>query len=727
MYSPLPLGTHPRALSFPHFPALHQAVIFRNWGIVPGKTIAQVLCAAESQIHHAAAEMGLPCDVGNSEIWLRRGYLTVIRNNWHLLPYDQLLALLGWNTDRLNAVLQEEDFLWHKLGYLKPDCPKVFFRELKEEEKIQTAEISRILHEYFPDQDTASDEKPFSFIDALSAPYTSLKTHTDTTQCRFEWRLIHSYFGCTGDVLHNLKENDPYPEGLLARYAELGVNAVWLHAVLYRLYPWKPAGDLSKDYQSRFDNLNTLIERAQRHGISLFLYLNEPRALPADCFDAHPTLRGVNSVDGLTSALCTSQPENLQFLHEASAWVFRQSPGLAGVFTISMSENLTHCHSRGRGAECPRCAQRPVSTVIAEVNNTIAAGIRSIKKNAEIFVWNWGWRTVYPDQKSLPADTIHGLQPDIVLCATSEEALPVHKSGINTDVIDYSISQVGPSAYSRHIWQTAKNRNMSVMAKVQFNNTWECSAVPYIPVPFLIQEHKDNLLAADVDNILLSWTLGGYPSANLELLIKSPDEYLQSHFGTASGSIGNSLKQLGRAFTEFPFHVSVLYVGPQNFGPANLLFAAKTGYAATMIGFPYDDVTGWRACYPPDVFETQYEKLCVQWKQGLDTLTEIGNNIHKDYIDSYSELHRVAETCYLHFRSAYLQIMFNRLRSEKEKNIKELLLLLDEESALAARLWHLCRKDSRLGFEASNHYYYTLNNLMEKVLNCRYLRNSIKK
>jgi len=380
MYSPLPLGTHPRALSFPHFPALHQAVIFRNWGIVPGKTIAQVLCAAESQIHHAAAEMGLPCDVGNSEIWLRRGYLTVIRNNWHLLPYDQLLALLGWNTDRLNAVLQEEDFLWHKLGYLKPDCPKVFFRELKEEEKIQTAEISRILHEYFPDQDTASDEKPFSFIDALSAPYTSLKTHTDTTQCRFEWRLIHSYFGCTGDVLHNLKENDPYPEGLLARYAELGVNAVWLHAVLYRLYPWKPAGDLSKDYQSRFDNLNTLIERAQRHGISLFLYLNEPRALPADCFDAHPTLRGVNSVDGLTSALCTSQPENLQFLHEASAWVFRQSPGLAGVFTISMSENLTHCHSRGRGAECPRCAQRPVSTVIAEVNNTIAAGIRSIKK-----------------------------------------------------------------------------------------------------------------------------------------------------------------------------------------------------------------------------------------------------------------------------------------------------------------------------------------------------------
>jgi len=246
-------------------------------------------------------------------------------------------------------------------------------------------------------------------------------------------------------------------------------------------------------------------------------------------------------------------------------------------------------------------------------------------------------------------------------------------------------------------------------------------------VPFLIQEHKDNLLAADVDNILLSWTLGGYPSANLELLIKSPDEYLQSHFGTASGSIGNSLKQLGRAFTEFPFHVSVLYVGPQNFGPANLLFAAKTGYAATMIGFPYDDVTGWRACYPPDVFETQYEKLCVQWKQGLDTLTEIGNNIHKDYIDSYSELHRVAETCYLHFRSAYLQIMFNRLRSGKEKNIKELLLLLDEESALAARLWHLCRKDSRLGFEASNHYYYTLNNLMEKVLNCRYLRNSIKK
>ena len=46
-----------------------------------------------------------------------------------------------------------------------------------------------------------------------------------------------------------------------------------------------------------------------------------------------------------------------------------------------------------------------------------------------------------------------------------------------------------------------------------------------------------------------------------------------------------------------------------------------------------------------------------------------------------------------------------------------------EEQTLAIKLYHIARVDSRIGFEASNHYYYTLNDLREKVINCDYILN----
>ena len=45
--------------------------------------------------------------------------------------------------------------------------------------------------------------------------------------------------------------------------------------------------------------------------------------------------------------------------------------------------------------------------------------------------------------------------------------------------------------------------------------------------------------------------------------------------------------------------------------------------------------------------------------------------------------------------------------------------VLKAEIALARRLHGIQSRDSRIGFEASNQYYYVPVDLMEKVLNCR--------
>jgi hypothetical protein len=46
---------------------------------------------------------------------------------------------------------------------------------------------------------------------------------------------------------------------------------------------------------------------------------------------------------------------------------------------------------------------------------------------------------------------------------------------------------------------------------------------------------------------------------------------------------------------------------------------------------------------------------------------------------------------------------------------------LQDEIRTASRLFTLTLQDSRIGYEASNHYYYLPLDLVEKVINCRHI------
>ena len=125
----LPVGPAPEPLAFPHFPSRLQAVVWRNWQLVPPEKLARVLGATEEQISRLAASMGLP-PAGDVPSWLtRRAYITIIRRNWHLLPYDQLLKLVEMSPEQLAFALREDDFLFIKLGNLKPKCGPVIYKE----------------------------------------------------------------------------------------------------------------------------------------------------------------------------------------------------------------------------------------------------------------------------------------------------------------------------------------------------------------------------------------------------------------------------------------------------------------------------------------------------------------------------------------------------------------------------------------------------------------------
>ncbi|OQC06566.1 MAG: hypothetical protein BWX80_01512 [Candidatus Hydrogenedentes bacterium ADurb.Bin101] len=186
-------------------------------------------------------------------------------------------------------------------------------------------------------------------------------------------------------------------------------------------------------------------------------------------------------------------------------------------------------------------------------------------------------------------------------------------------------------------------------------------------------------------------------------------------------------------FREYPFHISVVYTAPVQCGPANLLHPASTGYKATMWGFPYDDLEGWRGPYPPEVFASQFEKVAKGFHAGLTELEAAAEKAPPERrADAVSDL-RLARAAALYFQSTANQARFilarNALadpaRSKEEHGAlrTEIKRLLESEIDLARRLFALAREDSRIGFEPSCQYFYLPLDLVEKVVNCRWLLN----
>ena len=80
--------------------------------------------------------------------WKERGYITIIRQNRHILPYSQLLELMEYE-QYLDMILREDDFLSSKLGKFKPECDNVVYTPLTEEQIAKTDEIRNLIKTHF--------------------------------------------------------------------------------------------------------------------------------------------------------------------------------------------------------------------------------------------------------------------------------------------------------------------------------------------------------------------------------------------------------------------------------------------------------------------------------------------------------------------------------------------------------------------------------------------------
>lgn len=827
--------------TYPHFPTRQQLYIWRNWSMVPTNRMAKVLRTDVQTVERAAAQMGLPVPNPYNATYETRGYITIIRNNWHVLPYEQIMETLNWSYERFAYTLKEDDFLSVKLED-KPDVEPVYYRPLTEEEQRQTAKIKGWLDGYITPLESQATAKDFDFLDKFGHSYrrdvhAAVKkvapdetwgirdeanseksrayirlihceiqngwnlalqgtkrfitlriqenaakkkeshhiliseqeiviTAVDeegllhglyyllslaeqngtfsfdpmelTRDTRFDLRYVHSYCSLFGDVLLEGTQ-DSYPDSLLKEYARIGINGIWMHTVLYTLaeFPWDPS--ISAHWERRLLGLKELAARAGRYGIKIYLYLNEPRAMQMPFFDQHPELLG--HTDGVEGSLCTSLPEVQKYIADSVTTICRTVPEIGGFFTISASENRTHCYSHTGYPNCPRCSKRPIHEVIAESSVLIARAAKAVNPQIEVLAYTWAWGAVFgcDIKEKITAETLPTVaeifaKEGIRLLCVSEEGVEKTIGGVKTSVIDYSISMVGPGTRAKTFWRTAKASGVSTVAKVQFNNTWECPTVPYLPVLDLQTAHMKGLVGGMVDGLMLGWSLGGYPSVVLEILSRyywtagiTPEEQMDILFGDARTVVEQACHTFSEAFTHYPFHIVVAYKGPQYMGPANPLFLHQSGLRATMTGLPYDDIEEWRGIFPVEVLERQFGKMAGKWREGLALLD---GQVTEEMLAAYPclrELMQVAQAAYCLFQSGFQQITYNRVRNlyDETKNpayLEQILTLLDQELHIALKMYAVMLHNSTVGYEAANHYFFNRMSVAEKVINCLYLK-----
>ena len=160
-------GTHP-AVTYAPFPDALSAFVWRNWPVVPAERLADAIGASVADLEAVARDMGLPVpQPAVSPLWRRKGYITVVRRNWHLLPYCQLKHVLDMSGKELAFSLTEDDFLFVKLGNTKPFCsPIAYSAGMAERGRERRRALARVLAEegVVPME---PEEPRFSFVKEL--------------------------------------------------------------------------------------------------------------------------------------------------------------------------------------------------------------------------------------------------------------------------------------------------------------------------------------------------------------------------------------------------------------------------------------------------------------------------------------------------------------------------------------------------------------------------------
>ena len=440
-----------------------------------------------------------------------------------------------------------------------------------------------------------------------------------------------------------------YHDNMLMRLLEHGFNGIWIrgafrHFAKTSAFPeW---GQLSDEILPR---LHDLTDRAERFGMKVFLYLNEPLGVAEDdeFFDKYPQCKGAPSSVKPWINLCTSTPEVKTYLRESAQYVFTHVPKLAGFVMITASEFPSHCWCRtginpddpteriGEVQACPRCVTRTPQETVGELFSLVHEGATSAKPDAEIIAWNWSWRMWEPDPQR---GVLEALPPRIIVMGDYERGEPAEALGFEYTNDEYSIKVIGPSARFRGVADFLTSQNRPIYARIQIGTTHENPDIPYLPVPPNIAKKYLSLPEAGVSGLMTCWNFGNMPSLGTEIAGEfswSPQPDLQTglravaarHFGEAAADdVLEAWEAMSRAHDAFPSSIPVMYNGPISRGPNFPFIFEQIGKNFPKSWLLESDIRGdlftWTSPFGPEKVLECYRAEVAEGRKAVEMLKQ---------------------------------------------------------------------------------------------------------
>jgi len=559
------------------------------------------------------------------------------------------------------------------------------------------------------------------------------------------WKSPYSRFHSPLDVINTLASETftadvVYTDETLKFIADNSFNGIYIHGLLHNIVKQEefPEFGIYADVQQ--EKLRNLIERAAKHGIKVFLFMQPPRALPAklDFWKSYQDIAGASETidwDDLKCptpfiSLCTSTEKVRRYLRGAFANLSKALPELGGYIIISASEYPGHCYVRPMTAKrsCPRCSKRSSSEVIAELLCTIHRGMRDASATQEMIVWNWSWNDVADEREIITV-----LPSDIICMADFERGGRYSMLGHADHIIDeYALCYPGPSERFTEAAEIAAKHGLRIAAKLQFGTTHELATVPNLPIIPNIFTKANYLRKHDFAGFLGCWNFGNMMSANTAAFHffmnkEVPDDCNAAMKAFAADYFPECIPEkiveawliFADAITHFPHSIPFLYQGPVNWAlgyfvpPGPMQGKGGNSFQVNERG---DDIsTVFKRCtFSLDEAIQGFEYISGRWREGVE--------VFKDGINKTQNIHSreelgIAVVCGEVYRSTYNYLRLYRMKLERNTTEGEEYhkICADElENVKTALPW--VEADKRIGFHPeAQGYLFDVPRLKEKI------------
>jgi len=148
--------------------------------------------------------------------------------------------------------------------------------------------------------------------------------------------------------------------------------------------------------------------------------------------------------------------------------------------------------------------------------NVAAEEMHKINPAIEVLAWDYNI-DFRPTATELKRSVIGRYAPDVTPLLTWENGKGFERDGERGYLKDYAINEVGPAEVAAAQMEAARKRGMKVYAKADTFASWQYGTFPYLPVPYQWHARYQALEKYGIDGTMESWSYGFKPNFVAEL------------------------------------------------------------------------------------------------------------------------------------------------------------------------------------------------------------------